>query len=168
MGDGWQDFSSLVAGGNGIIYAVNPNGTMLWYRHSGFRDGNVGPASWSGPRTVGTGWDSFTTIFSAGSGIIYGIQPNGDLLWYRHLGAADGSFAWDGPIRVGTGWQDFTNVFSPGEGIIYAVQPDGAFLYYRHITWNEALADCTWDGPAQIGTGWQGFAAVLTLAPDSV
>ena len=115
----------------------------------------------------GRAGDGFTTIFSAGSGIIYGIQPNGDLLWYRHRGAADGSFAWDGPILVGTGWQDFTNVFSPGEGIIYAVQPDGTLLFYRHITWNDALADFTWDGPAQIGTGWQGFAAVLTLAPDS-
>jgi hypothetical protein len=31
--------------------------------------------------TVGGRWDGLTAIFSSGSAILYGIQPNGDLLW---------------------------------------------------------------------------------------
>jgi len=46
--------------------------------------------------------------------VIYGIDDNGDLLWYRHDGRGDGSFIWaDGsPKKVGVGWGSLPTVFS--------------------------------------------------------
>jgi hypothetical protein len=47
----------------------------------------------------------------------------GRLLWYRHLGRADGSSRWDGPHHVGTGWSGFEHVGSAQNGVIYLVEP---------------------------------------------
>jgi Tachylectin len=45
-------------------------------------------------------------VFSGGDGILYAVQDNGDLLWYRHDGWRDGSFTWAAGSgkRVGTRW----------------------------------------------------------------
>ena len=43
---------------------------------------------------------------------VYGIQNNGMLSWYRHLGQGDGTFRWQGPNQVGTGWQVLKSVFA--------------------------------------------------------
>ena len=121
-------------------------GDLTWARHIGREDGSF---RWEGPKTVGTGWGGFEHVFSGGDGIIYAITPvvpatlptlvgtsvtgiafggrgeqpasGGDLLWYRHVGSADGSFEWEGPKKVGTGWGGFEHVFSGGDGIIYVV-----------------------------------------------
>jgi hypothetical protein len=45
---------------------------------------------------------------------IYSIQNDGNLLWYRHDGRADGTFTWTGPNKVGVGWGDLKYVFSGG------------------------------------------------------
>jgi len=46
-------------------------------------------------------------------GVIYGVTTNGDLMWYRHDGRADGSFRWAAPQgkKVGIGW-NMQHVFS--------------------------------------------------------
>jgi hypothetical protein len=61
---------------------------------------------------VGIGWN-FKQIFSGSNGVIYGVALNGDLLWYRHDGRNDGSFAWaaNSARKVGIGW-NFNQVFS--------------------------------------------------------
>jgi hypothetical protein len=54
-----------------------------------------------------------SSSFSAMAGSIYGIQPNGDLLAYKHAGTADGSARWAyQQKKVGNGWNDFVNVFA--------------------------------------------------------
>ncbi|MCZ7600876.1 MAG: tachylectin-related carbohydrate-binding protein [Gammaproteobacteria bacterium] len=73
------------AGGDGVLYAVDQNGSLLWYRHDDYRDARS-PSSWQGPSLVGTGWGHFVGIFSSGEGVIYAVQPDGTLLWYRHTG----------------------------------------------------------------------------------
>ena len=92
-----------------VIYAIQHNGDLQWYRHDGRGDGS--PA-WQGPKQVGHGWN-FKQVFAGGGvgdGIIYAIQDNGDLLWYRHDGRSDGSPVWEGPKQVGNGW-NFEQVF---------------------------------------------------------
>jgi hypothetical protein len=42
---------------------------------------------------VGAHWN-LKQVFSGGDGIIYAIQDNGDLLWYRHDGRNDATFRW--------------------------------------------------------------------------
>ena len=29
--------------------------------------------------------------------LVYAIQQDGDLMWFRHVGREDGSFRWEGP-----------------------------------------------------------------------
>ena len=33
-------------------------------------------------------------VFYGGNGVIYAVNPAGDLLWFRHEGKDDGSFNW--------------------------------------------------------------------------
>jgi hypothetical protein len=97
----------------GIIYAINANNDLLWYRHDGRADGSF---KWldNNARKVGVGWD-VKHIFSGGDGIIYAINADNDLLWYRHDGRADGSFKWldNNARKVGVGW-DVKHIFSGG------------------------------------------------------
>ena len=55
-------------------------------------------------------------------GVIYAITPEGDLLWYRHDGRADGSVRWaaNTGMKIGAGWT-FEHVFPGDAGVIYAV-----------------------------------------------
>jgi hypothetical protein len=77
----------------------------------------------------------FDSIFSAGDGTLYGVKPDGTLVWYFHKGVNDGTYNWEAPMEVGSGWQHFAHIFGAGEGIIYAVQPDGQVFWYHHETW---------------------------------
>ena len=94
VGNGWNRFVKVFSGGDGVIYGIEPNGNLYWYRHLGRADGSLRWTDGNG-RNVGNGWNRFVTVVSAaGDGVIYGIEPNGDLYWYRHLGRADGSLRW--------------------------------------------------------------------------
>jgi hypothetical protein len=149
---GWQDFKFLFSGGNGIIYAVNPDGQLLFYRDTtqdGTGDVNT-------PSVIGQGgWQDFKFLFSGGNGIIYAVNPDGQLLFYRDA-TQDGTGDVNTPSVIGQGgWQDFKFLAAGGNGIIYAVDPDGQLLFYR---------DATQDGTGDVNTpsvigqgGWQDF-----------
>ncbi|CAN5144715.1 hypothetical protein BH11MYX1_BH11MYX1_28960 [soil metagenome] len=143
VGAGWAFKNLFSAGGSlGVLYGIDANNTLTWWRHDGRVDGGFRWAPGSG-NPVGWGWD-FSTLFGAGDGVIYGITPyvpahyetvqvggsgnlipasGGELKWYRHDGREDGSFKWaarSGTV-VGTGWNGFSKVFSGGNGVIYAL-----------------------------------------------
>lgn len=173
---------------NPFIYAVNADNKLLWFRHSGVADGTF---NWQGPHEVGRGWN-FKHVFSGGDGIIYAIEPvveatvhitggttpasGGNLLWFRHVGQADGSFLWEGPKKVGTGWGHFEHVFYGGNGIIYAVEPrveasvhvtgrptpasGGELLWFRHLGREDG--SFKWEGSKKVGTGWSGFEHIFS------
>jgi len=108
VGSGWNAFKSVFSGGDGVIYALKEDGTLLWYRHTGWADGSF---AWEGPRVVGSGWAAFRNVFAGGDdGIVYAVRTDGALLWYKHRGLATGTFDWEGPRTVGTGWS-FRDVF---------------------------------------------------------
>ena len=102
---------------NGAIYAIGNSDNLLWYGHEGRNDGTF---RWSvnsehpelNGRKVGNGWN-VKHVFSGGDGIIYAIDQNNDLLWYRHEGRSDGTFRWtfDKGKKVGNGW-NVKHVFS--------------------------------------------------------
>jgi hypothetical protein len=177
VGNGWGGFTTVFSGGGAAIYAVRPDGVLLWYGHDGCYDGSP---RWRGPHQVGHGWQGLQSIFSGGEYVVYGIQPNGDLLWYRHHGAPSGGdiTTWNGQVKVGSGWAHFAKVFSGGDGIIYAIQQDGVLLRYKHLGYLDGTLDwelytdlfVTGAQPRQhekIGTGWNGFREVLA-AGDGV
>jgi hypothetical protein len=132
---GFDKYRTVFGGGNGVLYAVGNDGKLYWYRHKDYLDNpaiapinlprglnantisalrNIWIKSWEGPKVVGDGWDGFTRLFSPGEGHIYGIMPNGDLMYYRHTGWQNGSYTWDENIKakIATGWNAYVMAFA--------------------------------------------------------
>jgi hypothetical protein len=84
---------------------------------------------------------------------IYAIRQNGDMLFYKHEGADDGSANWPIQARqIGNGW-DFQQVFAGPNGAVYAIRQNGDMLFYKHAGFNDGSAN--WPIQArQIGNGW--------------
>ena len=111
VGVGWAGLPSVIPGGGDVIYAITPEGELLWYEHVGFNTGAGlrDAGSWKGRTTVNHDFGQYTRVFSGGNGIIYGITPDGRLIWHRHYGIATGqpvesAGSWAGPKEVGVGW----------------------------------------------------------------
>jgi hypothetical protein len=141
------------------IYGIRPNGELIWYR-------NESNASvWQGPKTVGTGWNGFKDVIPAGGNCFFALTQDGKLLWYRHDGFNDGSFAWPTQLEVGHGWA-FARIFSGGQGIVYAIKTDGTLLWYRN---NDNLnGSRQWRGPKVVGSGWEQFKDVFSTGLGSI
>ncbi|HSB26327.1 MAG TPA: tachylectin-related carbohydrate-binding protein [Pyrinomonadaceae bacterium] len=101
----------------------------------------------------------------AKSSYIYGIEPDGKLMWSRHVGADSGlgletAGAWQGANQVGRGWNGFLSVIPGGLNIIYLIRPDGTLDWRQHLGARTGLTE--W-GPAKVvGRGWNGFKQVFS------
>jgi len=180
---GWSQFAGLYPGTTwtaqnnqhgASIFALNNNGTLMWYRHDGYLDG---AAIWQPPVQVGNGWGEYQSIFAGGEGILYAITPQGVLRWYRYYDAATGSNAanWSPAVDVGSGWAQFAQVFAMGEGVVYALQSDGTLLWYRHIDYLTGVEPrsanpganalgkrvARWEGPKTVESGWQRYSKIF-------
>ena len=151
-------YATVFGGSDGVIYAVGPDGSLSWYRHTNLTAGG-GPAYLTGPKIVGSGWGQYKQLFSAGSGVIYAVQPDGTLLWFRHkdyltgdsmdapastqpaLAAALQKRAlspqahWDGPVKVNSGWSGLQTAQAGPNGVILAVKTDGSVLWYQYANY---------------------------------
>jgi hypothetical protein len=119
VGTGWGDFKKVFSAGSGVIYATGPNGDLFWYRHNYYMTGSpdnllrrLSRPLWSGPVKVRSIWDSYVALFSPGDGVIYAVQADGGLVWYRHSSWNDevATQALDGPKLVGSGWAGFRTI----------------------------------------------------------
>jgi len=167
VGHGWT-FKQIFSGGEGIVYAIKENGDLVWYRHGGYADGNSSAAAWTGPTSIGTGWNGFKDVFSNGKGQIYAVTPSGELLFYFHSGYAAGEPRFLNPKTIATGWQNFRQIIPAGDGVILAVKDDGKLLWFRHYFKAEngfARMKEHWEGPIEIGSGWTGFKKIVALLP---
>ncbi|MGW8426716.1 tachylectin-related carbohydrate-binding protein [Peribacillus simplex] len=109
IGTGWGNFKHVFPGGDGIIYAVAQNGDLLYYRDLA-RDGTSNWA-YNGEGQIimtaqGTGnhFNEFQHVFYGGDGIIYAIENNGNILYFRDL-ARDGTYHWENDAiakKIGT------------------------------------------------------------------
>jgi hypothetical protein len=125
IGEGWN-FNQVFSGGYGVIYAITEDYKLLWYRHTGFADGQD---TWAEPPAptpgrlrgqIGEGWN-FNQVFSGGAnGVIYAITQDYRLLWYHHTGFGTGQDTWAPhlpvpdtywPGQIGQGW-NFEQTFS--------------------------------------------------------
>ncbi|HEV7573587.1 MAG TPA: tachylectin-related carbohydrate-binding protein, partial [Thermoanaerobaculia bacterium] len=151
-----------------FIYAVNPDGRLVWWRHDGAErgDGLSTPGAWVGSRFVGRGWEGMTTVFGGGGNSIYGIDGDGLLKWYQHNGFNTGdASAWIGPKDVGRGWGGLQHVFPGGNGIIYTISDDGILRWYKHNGFLSGAGVQTpgaWEGPKDVGRGWGGLKHVFS------
>jgi len=141
----------VFSGGEGIIYAVDQAGRLLFYRDKK-RDGQgMSPT----PRSSAWAVQNHRFVFSGGEGIIYAIDQAGRLLFYRDK-KRDGTGDVANPAVIGLGgWLQFKFLCSGGKGIIYAVDPAGQLLFYRDKT-RDGTGDVA--APMVIGPGgWLQF-----------
>ena len=138
------------------IYALAPNGDLLFYKHFGFTDGSADWWSGVGLR-IDTGWN-VKQVFAGPEGSLYAITTEGDLLFYRHLGFHDGSTDTmpDGGTVIGTGW-NFRQVFAGPAGASYAVTEEGDLYFYRNFAFRgdaRHAAEGWQNDGIKIGNGW--------------
>ncbi|MBC7997011.1 MAG: hypothetical protein IAF58_03660 [Leptolyngbya sp.] len=180
VGEGWA-LSTQIFKGNprgvdkeeGIIYRVDTNGDLYWYKHTGYSNGSL---NWVEGKRVGVGWKA-KHVFAGGGGIIYLIDDKGDLYWYKHLGYQSGAFSWandargkkiaDGTnvdLRTGRNiaieWQTARFVFSGGEGVIYLIDDKGDLYWYKHVGFRDGAE--SWQGRKRISRGWQDLRQVFS------
>jgi len=189
VGRGWDNLKQVFSGGDGIIYVVNRDDKLLWFRHNAILSGAglETPGAWDGPKEVGRGWGNLRAVFSTGGGVIYDITQNGKLQWYKHNGYLTGrgletAGAWSDRIELGP-WSSsttFKQLFSAGHGIIYDLELDGTLKWSRHLAYDvgyskpflppEAFGNFgnkDWLGTFQIGRGWASFTQVFALLPNA-
>jgi N,N-dimethylformamidase beta subunit-like, C-terminal/Tachylectin len=152
---GWNEFAHVFDGGDGIVYAVTPDGDLLWYgNHGGLFDVAKGKVIGHG------GWNDFVNVFSGGEGTIYAVTQDGDLLWYKdHNRDGTGDVANSQVIGHG-GWNDFTRVFSGGDRIIYAIDENGDLLWFKDHN-RDGTGDVS-NGQVIGRGGWNDFASVFS------
>jgi hypothetical protein len=136
-----------------VLYYVEADGTLQWVRREAEGGG------YEGPKPVGNGWEGFVDVIAAGGNCLYARQPDGTLLWYRHDGFDDGTFAWTGSHTVGNGW-NFPTIFPGGDGIVYAITDEGMLFWYRHLEFRTGGDVSTWVQRREVGHGWSAFRRV--------
>jgi N,N-dimethylformamidase len=187
IGQGWTGFANLFSGDNGIIYAIRPDGPLLWYQDlnrdgSNAPDGSSGWAANSGHQ-IGSGWSGFRHVVPGGGGIIYLVNAKGELLWYRdefRNGSNDpsGATGWAAASgsKVGSGWDFFTHLFGGDTGLIYACRTTefgGAMRRYLDLflDGSNGPGGAGWDvAVAESSTGWQvpaieGYCWPMSVSP---
>ena len=174
VGVGWGEAVHVFPGGGDVLYLIDTEGRLWWYEHKGFNTGAglSSAGSWAERRQVGRGWGDVARVFSGGDGVLYVVDAEGRLIWYRHNGVATGEGletpgAWSGPREVGVGWGSALHLFSTGGGVIYAVMPDGTLRWYRHDGYLDGRgleSPGAWAGPVDVGSGWADVTQVFSRA----
>lgn len=146
---GWEDYTRVFSGGDGILYAIGTNGDLYFFRDEA-RDGSVRWSFGGVPQKIGSGWNGVRDVAYGGDGIIYAVTPDGRLLWFRDLGR-NGTFSWANGghgQEIGEGWSAFARVLSGQDGVLYGITPDGAMQFFRDLARDGTVA---WD----VGAGQQ-------------
>lgn len=158
VGRGWDAFTKVFSGGDGVIYAVDRSGYLKWYRHTGAGTGADTWASGSG-RVIGHGWGGFVDVVSGGSGVIYALDAQGNLRWYRHLAPTTGGTGWaagSGTV-IRSGWTAIRKLLAGGNGVLFGVNTKGHVRWYRHSD-PDGGRDTFAAGTGLVtGEGWGGY-----------
>ncbi|GES01582.1 hypothetical protein Acor_36460 [Acrocarpospora corrugata] len=136
----FQDQRKIVYTGNGTIFAVDRDGTLRRFQHTGFEKGEK---RWGSPpgRAAGEGWQRFVWLIAGNPGTLYAVDFEGRMFLFDHL--SDEMDADDG-VLVKTGIPAFKS-FTGAYDVFYGLREDGGICWYRHLgagTW-AANGDCT-------------------------
>ena len=167
VGTAWNEgrrvFKGTPSGSGGVIYRVDSQGDLYWYKHVGWYSGSK---EFNGPSKVGMGWSGIRLAFGAGRGVIYAVDSKGDLNWYRHLAEETGEFKWANggiPMKVGVGWGQVRLGFSGGNGIVYLVDSKGDLYWYKHLGYlNGKFAWANNATGIKVGSGWNDAASAFS------
>jgi hypothetical protein len=160
---GWQQYKSVFASSDGVLYAISTDGNLYWYRHDGWKNGTEAMA---GRNIVGHGgWQQYKSVFASSDGVLYAISTDGNLYWYRHDGWQDGTEAMAGRNIVGHGgWQQYKSVFASSDGILYGITSNGDLHWYRHNGWQDGTAEWTGNGIIVGRGGWEAYESMFATS----
>jgi hypothetical protein len=165
-----------------FIYAVKPNGELLWYRDlmttkppQQTRPKNPWlikeAASMAVASTSASTSNSSTAINMAAAKAVVGQSaatgsPAGrrkaEESITRDLSAEPATITThflDGPKMVNSQWQQFRDVIPAGLNGIYVLTKDGLLKWYSHDGFIDGSPN--WKGPTTVGNGWQGFSRIV-------
>jgi hypothetical protein len=152
-----QRFLSLIPGGNGIIYGIQSDGILYWYRHLGWANGTLTWSNSGTGRKIGIDWHQFRIVVAAADGQIFAVRPNGDLLWYRYIlsNSTTGAGTWHAASgsRIGYGW-NFPRVIGGWNNVLYAEDGEGNLYWYKYIGNDGSFRWATNSG-SKIGSDWK-------------
>ena len=152
IASGWGGYKRVFASNHGVLYAIGTDGTLFWFQHLGHETGDATWANAGNGQSVGSGWASALRVVVADDGVLYLVQPNGDLYFYQHTGFDSGAATWSVPQKVGSGWDSFDAIEASSGGVLYARKPTGELLWYKHLGYLTGTA--SWANSVQIGSGW--------------
>lgn len=171
-GPGWNTFQHLFSL-NGRVYAVTKDRELVWYEGKGIGQPD-GYKGWSGPHAGIRDRDRFKYVFPMGSyeqnpwmlGVIYAIDDNGDLWWYRHrfVEVQGGcrkidNTRWDGPRKVKSALTKYAQVFSGGDGVIYGLDQKGILYWQKHQNWS--TGETLWEEPRPVHADFRDAAQIF-------
>src|SRR5215469_5917396 len=160
--DSLQRFIQFVPGGNGIIYAIQADGTMFWYRHTGWQNGAATWANGGTGRVIGNGWNIFSNVLANSDGQIFGFLPDGTVRWYKYqvsnltTGAGTWAGGGTGPV-IGSGFDQFPRIIGGWNAQFFCIDNTGDRYWFQYTAGNGSGAVTAWAGrgiPQLIGSGW--------------
>jgi N,N-dimethylformamidase beta subunit-like protein/tachylectin len=165
-----QRFLALVPGGNGIFYAIQADGTLLWYRHSGWTNGALTWAAGGSGRVIGSGWAQFVTVLASADGQLFALRADGTLLWYRYIltDSNTGAGSWHpaSGSHIGSGFNKFARLIGGWNGVLYGLTATGEMYWYRYAA-NNGTNQWGAGSGKQIGSGWSQYPW-LSADPNGV
>ena len=160
-----QRFLDLVPGGQGIFYAIQSDGVLLWYRNLGWQTGAATWANGGSGLQIGIGWHQFVKVMAAADGQIFALNPDGTLLWYQYIlsNIQTGAGSWhpNSGAQIGSGFNAFPRMFGGWNNILYGVDGNGALFWYRYIGPTGSINWANGGSGRQIGSGWKGYPDIL-------
>ncbi|MDX8032662.1 tachylectin-related carbohydrate-binding protein [Lentzea sp. BCCO 10_0856] len=159
---GTQWTGRTIAGPDGVIYNIPPDGTLKRLRWNGSGWDNNGQ-----PEVIGVDWQRFTTdeyrnrITVDETGRIYTIDDKGQLKIYL-WDAQNKKWANPSGDVIGVGWNRYDSITAGGAGVLYARKPTGEMIRYRFHAESQryVLRD------VQVGTGWHSFKRIFSPGGD--
>ncbi len=135
---------NLFGGSNGVLYLVT-DGKVLWFKDQS----NQGKSDWA-PNSgatifyFGTVGEIYSSVIPGGDGVIYAIDGQSNLRWFRNW-ADDGTSTWNATNSGAVIWPGFLQTWSGtlipgGDGVIYLLDGRG------HLSW---FRDCANNGSQQ-------------------
>ncbi|MEU6716802.1 N,N-dimethylformamidase beta subunit family domain-containing protein [Nonomuraea sp. NPDC046802] len=154
-----QRFLTFVGGDGGVLYGVQADGALLWFRHLGRQDGSAVWANGGNGRQIGTGWHQFHTVLAGADGRLFGVRGDGTVCGFEYVvdDPATGAGSWlDGGSAkvVGEGFDRFPRIFGGWHGVLYCVDAEGAL--HRSQLANGRLGD-----PVRMGAGFKPYIHLM-------
>jgi hypothetical protein len=159
-----QRFVGFVPGGNGILYAIQADGALYWYRHLGWQTGSASWANGGNGVKIGADWHQFTNVLAAADGELFAFHADGSLSWYRYIltNSSTGAGYWasgSGSV-IGTGFNRYQRIFGGFDNVLYCEDADGNLFWYKYLAANGSAGWANGGNGLQIGAGWKPFVQV--------